>query len=165
MRKVAIATLAALSLGTLTQTASAEGFYVGAGLGQTTVKADGFKDDDIGFKIFGGYAFNQNFAAEIEYLDGGTAKDDGIKAEASYFAASVVGSIPLGNAFSLFARLGFAAWDLDTNVGDDDGEDLLYGIGAAFNVTEQLQVRLEWEAIDVDGGDADTIGVNALFKF
>lgn len=165
MRKVAIAAaLAALSLGAM-QTASAEGFYAGAGLGQTTLKSDGFKDDDIGFKVFGGYEFNENFAAELEYIDGGTAKDDGVKAETTAFAASVLGSIPLGETFSLFARIGYASWEIDTNIGDDDGEDLLYGIGGALNFSDQFQVRLEWESIDVDGADADTLGVSAVIKF
>jgi OOP family OmpA-OmpF porin len=164
MRKVAFAaTLAALALGA-TQTASAEGWYAGAGLGQATIKGGGFKDDDIGFKIFGGYQFNPYIAAEVEYLDGGTAKDEGVKVGSNAFSASAIGSIPLNDQFSLFARLGYASWELNKDV-DDDGEDLIYGLGAAFNVTPQVQIRAEYEAVDVNHGDFDYFGVSAAFKF
>lgn len=169
MRKVAmVATLAALSLGAM-QAASAEGFYAGAGLGQSTTKINGgFKDDDIGFKIFGGYAFNQNFAAEVEYLNGGKAKEDGVTIKTDGFAVSALGAIPLNDAFSLFARLGYGTWEAKAGglaSGKADDEDLLYGLGAAFNVGQQFQIRLEWEAVDVSGGSFNTIGVNGLVKF
>ena len=166
MRKVGIAALAALSLGLVAQAASAEGFYAGAGLGSARVKADGFKDDDLGFKIFGGYSFNDYLAAEVEYLDGGTAKDDGIKLKPEQFGVSVLGSLPVNETFSLFARVGFTSWEVkQSGGGKEDDEDLLYGLGAALNIGEQFQVRAEYEAVDVDGGDFDFWGVSGVFKF
>jgi len=170
MRKVGIGALAALSLGLAAQTASAEGFYVGAGLGSAQTKIDGgFKDDDLGFKLFGGYSFNQYVAVEVEYLDGGSPKDEGVKVEVDGFALSVLGSIPVSDAFSLFARLGYGTWDAKASFEGDsvseDDEDLVYGLGAAFNLTEQFQIRAEWEAIDVSGGDFNYFGVAGVFKF
>lgn len=166
MRKDVLAALAALALGAGMQGASAEGLYLGAGIGQATIKDSPFKDDDIGFKVFGGYGFNQNFAVEAEYIDGGTAKDFGIKVDSSAFAVSVLGSLPLNDAFSLFARLGYASWKLDVKNGPNaDDEDLQYGLGAAFNVGAQFQIRAEWEAIDVSSGSNDFISVSGVFKF
>jgi OOP family OmpA-OmpF porin len=170
MRKVGIAALAALSLGLLTQTASAEGFYVGAGLGSAETKVNGgFKDQDLGFKLFGGYSFNQYVGVEVEYLDGGSAKDEGAKVELDGFGLSVLGSIPVSDAFSLFARLGYGTWDAKVSAygesDKDNDEELFYGLGAAFNLTEQFQVRAEWEGIDVSGGDFNYFGVAGVFKF
>ena len=172
MRKdILAAVLAVSAFGAGVQTASAEGFYAGAGIGQSTAKINGgFKDDDIGFKIFGGYGFNQNLAVEIEYLDGGTAKDEGFDLETTGFGVSALGSLPLSDAFSLFARLGYGSWEAKLkddfgNSAKDDDEELFYGLGAGFNVTPQFQVRLEWEGVDVSGGSFNTIGVNGVFKF
>lgn len=166
MRKDVAAIVAAVSLGIGMQAASAEGLYAGLGIGQATVKDSPFKDDDMGFKVFGGYAFNQNIAAEIEYLDGGTAKDQGVKVDTSVFSVSALGTLPLNEQFSLFARLGYGSWKLDVKGGpNEDDEDLVYGLGAAFNVGSQFQIRAEWEAVDVSSASYDYIGVSGVYKF
>jgi OOP family OmpA-OmpF porin len=167
MRKDVVAALVlAASLGVTTQEAAAQGFYVGAGIGEATIEVGPFKDDDLGFKIFGGYEFNKNLAVEVEYIDGGTQKDRGIKLDSSVFAVSVLGQLPLSDIFSLYARLGYGSWDLDVKGGpNDDDEDLQYGLGAAFNVGPNWQVRAEWEALDVSGGDNQFISVSAVYKF
>ena len=166
MRKdVVTALVAAVSLGVGMQ-ASAEGLYLGAGIGQATLKDSPFKDDDMGFKVFGGYACNQNFAAEIEYLDGGTAKDLGFKVDTSVFSVSALGTLPLNEQFLLFARLGYGSWKLDVKGGsNEDDEDLIYGLGAAFNVGPQFQIRAEWQAVDVSSASYDYFGVSGVYKF
>ena len=57
---------------------SQPGFYVGAGIGQATLEADdvGFDADDTAFKVFGGYSFNDYFAVELTYFDGGAPSEE-----------------------------------------------------------------------------------------
>src|ERR1041384_5449662 len=54
------------------------GFYLGVGLGQSTLKNDDdgvdVDEDDTGFKIFGGYQLNNYLAAELSYIDLGKAE-------------------------------------------------------------------------------------------
>jgi OmpA-OmpF porin, OOP family len=185
-KRVALNGLVALGLlaGSVAQADSQPGFYAGAGVGQVKIKADdeGFDADDTGFKVFGGYSFNEYFAVEAAYFDGGKPDDNvdfgigtpvNIEADASGFNLSAVGRLPLGEAFSLFAKLGYASYDVKltarvNNVSFSDklnDEDLSYGVGAAYNFGQSFQVRAEYEAIDVDGGDFDFISLGGVFKF
>jgi OOP family OmpA-OmpF porin len=182
-----MAALAAMSLGLMTQTTFAEGFYIGAGINHSELKAEleeelpKFKDDDLGFKIFAGFSFNKYLALEFAYLDAGTLKENDfadvegltVKVPVEAFTGSFVGSLPINDMFSIYARAGVAAWEAkakakfegETESTKEKDEDLLYGLGAALNLGEQFQVRLEWEGIDVQGGSFNTFGLNALYKF
>ena len=79
-KRLGLSVFAALAL-TAAMAAQADvqpGFYMGAGFGSTKIDDDGFDDidfddSDVGFKLFGGYSFNQNFAIEATYFDLGEA--------------------------------------------------------------------------------------------
>src|SRR6202034_3609465 len=141
--------LAALAL-TMSPSAFADdtGWYTGFNAGQSRAKiddtriADGLLDDGVrttsisnddlhfGFKAFGGYAFNRYFALESGYfnlgkfsfaadtLPAGSLRGD-IKLQVAKF--DPVGSVPLGDKFSLFARAG---------VNYADAKDSFVGTGA-----------------------------------
>jgi hypothetical protein len=159
--------------------AEESGFYVGAGIGKSEVEVDDvdFDGDDTSFKVFAGYAFSPNLALEGAYFDGGTADETFgpavVEAEVSGFNASVVGSIPLGDVFTLFGRIGFAAYDVDVTgrIGNntvasisDSDEDLSYGFGGAFTIGK-FQLRAEYESIDASGGSFNTMSLNGLYRF
>lgn len=74
MKKIVLASLLALTMGA----AYAEG-YVGASVGLTNYSIDcagteTCDNSDSGAKVYAGFAFTPNLAAEIGYLDFGTAK-------------------------------------------------------------------------------------------
>src|SRR5687767_1795706 len=52
--------------------------YLGAGLAELSVDDEdfGYEESDNGFKIFGGYEFNEYFAAELTYIGGATVIDE-----------------------------------------------------------------------------------------
>jgi OmpA-OmpF porin, OOP family len=188
-KRLGLSVFAALAL-TAAMAAQADvqpGFYAGAGFGSTKINDDGFDnsgvdfdDSDTGFKVFGGYSFNPNFAIEATYFDLGEASgrfDDFIgpvkfDVGVSGISASAVGVLPISDMFSLFGRLGYASYDIDAhaNVGGESGSasqsesDLVYGAGAALSFG-QFEARAEFEAINVDGGDANMISVGGLFRF
>ena len=143
------------------------GFYVGAGIGDFGVKVDGFDGSDTGFKVFGGYRFIKYLAAEVEYLDGGTVEDGGLEIDVSGFNLSGVGILPVGEKFSLFAKLGMIFWDADSNgFGDDSGEDFSWGIGAGYSFTEQFGMQLEYQGFEIEDADTvDMISLGATWKF
>jgi Outer membrane protein beta-barrel domain len=160
----------------------APGFYVGAGIGDATVEVDDvdFDASDTAFKVFGGYSFNQYFAVELTYFDGGSPSEDfsefgvngSVEAEIDGLNASMVGRIPVGDSFSLFGKLGFASYDVTATAragnvsASEDGsdEDISYGIGAAMGFG-QFEVRAEYEAIDVSGGNFSVLSVSGLYRF
>ncbi|MCZ6650057.1 MAG: outer membrane beta-barrel protein, partial [Acidobacteria bacterium] len=65
----------------------------------------------------------------------------------------------------LFAKAGYMAWDLESNVGNDDDEDLLYGAGAAWVFGSHLSIRVEYEILDIDEADLDIYSIGAAFRF
>jgi OOP family OmpA-OmpF porin len=188
-KRLGLSALAALGLmaATAAQADVQPGFYMGAGFGTTKIDDDGFDgvdfdDGDTGFKVFGGYNFNQNFAVEASYFDLGEASgsfDDfgdtvNFDVGVSGLNVSAVGVLPLSNMFSLFGKLGYASYDVDAHVSivgfgsasDSASEsDLTYGVGAALGFAERFEARVEFEAINVDGGDANMISVSGLYRF
>jgi OmpA-OmpF porin, OOP family len=187
-KRLGLSVLAALAL-TASMAARADvqpGFYMGAGVGSTKIDDDGFDDidfddSDTGFKVFGGYSFNQNFAIEASYFDFGEASgsfDDfgdsvNFDVGVSGFGVFAVGMLPLGDTFSLFGKLGYASYDIDAHVdivgvgsgsSSDSQSDMMYGAGGALSFG-QFAVRAEFESINVDGGDANMISVSGLYRF
>jgi OOP family OmpA-OmpF porin len=128
--------------------------YVGLDVGQTDVGPT----DDTGFKIFGGYQFHRNVAAELGY---GLLFDKG-GLELTSLEAVAVGMFPLANQFSIIGKLGLAM--LDASPGGDETE-LTYGIGAQYDVTRNLGVRLQWQRYSTDPDDIDFISLGVLWKF
>lgn len=139
-------------------------------------------DTDTGWKLFAGYKFNRNFAVEGSYADLGEASANSVVSaspygtgtvsqqfEAKTLAVAAVGILPLANYFNVFGKAGFHYWDAEWSVTstltglsgkaseDDNGTDLMYGVGAGFNVTNNLALRAEWE-IYTNIGDENTTG-------
>jgi OOP family OmpA-OmpF porin len=191
-KRLGLTAFAALAL-TAAMAAQADvqpGFYAGASIGTTKLTDDGLEssafdvdDSDTGFKIFGGYSFNNNFAVELSYFDLGEVSgvlDDPFFGDIAFdvgvsgFNASVVGRLPVAETFALFGKLGFASYDLEAHAtvsgfgsGSDSSSesDLTYGVGAALSVGPQWELRAEYEAINVDDGDANMISVGAMYRF
>lgn len=154
------------------------GGYVGVGAGQAKTEIDGLIDDNAtAFKIFGGWTFNRYIAAEAGYFDGGdagrTAGAQRLEVEANGFYAAVLGSLPLGERFSLFARSGYAYYEVtaslqapgvDLSESDENGS-LLYGAGASAQLTDSLGLRLEFEALDVSDAAFEMLTLSATYRF
>jgi OmpA-OmpF porin, OOP family len=198
MSKLKSAMLAiALSLG-YAGTAAAEeetGFYAGIGLGQSTIENDedgiDFDEDDTGFKLFGGYQFNEFIAVELAYINEGEPNDSftvaGIdvenEVEITQVSATAVGTLPFNEFFGAMGRLGFSYVDASfkqtasgfgTTVDEDDNTtEVSYGLGIWFAPRKDFLLRLEYEMTSAelfdDDIDADTdislISVSAMYRF
>ncbi len=160
------------------------GFYLGASAGQSKAKdacsdlgGVGFTgscdDKDTGWKLFAGYQFHKHFAVEGAYVDLGKFNAVGTasglpvsaNADAKTWQLVGVGMLPLANNFSLFGKAGVHRWDLDvrgraggaTATASDDGTDFTFGIGAGYDFTKNLGLRVEWERFR-DVGEQNTTG-------
>lgn len=174
----ALATLG-LMIGTAAQAEVAPGFYAGVGIGNSKLDFEDeelgidFDADDTGFKIFGGYNFNQYFGVEAAYVNGGQPTDDvfgvDVEFELTGFIGSVVGRVPVGDTFALFGKVGFASYDVEVSAlgeSEDESEsDMAYGFGGALTFAERWEVRVEYEAIDVSDGDFNMISLSGLYRF
>ena len=134
------------------------GFYLGAGIGDSTIKANGFDESDTGYKLFGGYNIGfiplVDFAVEASYVNFGTPED------VTGLNAYGLAGLSFG-PFGIFAKLGAMSWDANS----DSGTDTAYGIGArlAFG---SFSVRAEYEEFDVsDVNDFSMTSISAVYTF
>jgi OmpA-OmpF porin, OOP family len=202
--------LAALA-GTWSPAAFADdgGWYLGFNAGQSRAKIDdsriaddlainGFATTSIdneehkfSFKSFGGYEFNRYFALESGIFDLGQFgfRADTLPAGSLHGDTKIVGvnfdavgSLPIGDKFSLFARAGgiyerskdsFAGSGavavLDSSPHRRYG-DYKYGAGAQYDFTRFLGMRLEAERYRIDDalgnkGDVDVFSAGLILKF
>jgi OmpA-OmpF porin, OOP family len=170
-------------------TAQDRGIYAGASIGQATAKdacvnlvGTGIScdDNDTSWKIFGGYQFTRNFAAELGYADFGeaTASFGSLREtiEATAFEIVGVGMFPVVDRLSVFGKLGFYRGEVDdtSNFGfsaSESNTDLTFGLGARYDFTRNLAVRAEWQRYTDLGGpsigesDIDVISIGVLWKF
>lgn len=176
-RKRLLAAAAVISFAASAQADESATYYLGASIGWATDQVDTFEDSGVGFKIFGGHSFNEYFAAEFGYVDAGKLEErlDGVEVtvESSGIVAAVLGRLPIGDAFSLFAKVGYVLYDETVSVSDggvresvkNTADDPLYGIGAELDVGERLKLRAECELVDIPNADFDIVTVGATLRF
>jgi len=180
------AALVALGFASAPALSQQTSWYAGLGLGQAFHDTDctgliTCDDKDIAWKIFGGYQFNKYLGVEVGYTDLGKASLGDAVSTATLkvkgFEALAVGTFPINEQFEVYGKAGLFRWDLDVSdptVGSisESGTDLTFGIGAKYNFSKTLGIRLEWQRYNDIGNDATTgksdsdfIGVGIVFKF
>jgi hypothetical protein len=147
---------------------SDSGFYIGAGVGDATIKNSGFDESDSAYKIIAGYNIGFipliDFAVEGSYVDFGNPSTTTVSAEATGFDAFGLVGLNFGPV-GVFAKAGAINWDLKTNTGpDSSGTDPAYGIGAKFSFLS-FAVRAEYEVFEFDSTDVDMVSVSATYTF
>jgi len=166
------------------------GFYLGAGAGQFKAgiddvddideTVDSWDEDDTAYKIFAGYRMNRFLAFELDYINlgepsGAVVPGFNVDLAVVGFAPFVVATLPLGNWFEVYGRLGYFFYDANLGVEDEingnvqfdeESEDLVYGAGVGANIGERLNLRFEYERYDLEGtDDADALWLTAAWKF
>jgi OOP family OmpA-OmpF porin len=161
------------------------GLYLGAAIGQAKVRnfcseaaAAGFTscdEKDIAWKVSAGYHFHRNFAVEAGYVDWGkftvgTAAGTGT-VKARGFELLGVAAFPVYRDLSAYGKVGFVRWDADFSVAvggttfatDDKGTELTFGLGLAYDFTNNLAARLEWQRYtDLV---VDMVSLGLIYKF
>lgn len=193
-------------------TAQDQSFYAGLGIGRSSADVteisrqdvldigfnslnnfqNGSSKSDTAWKIYGGYRFNPNVAAEFFYASLGKfsrdASGSGVTASSSTvnftlnsdlkingFGAAAVLGLPLNDQWSLFAKPGLFHWDAkDTTTAttsttlsgstEKKGTSPSLGVGAGYAFTDKLSARLEWERY-FDVGDKNTTGKSDVNLF
>ena len=181
------AILAAWFLGSLNAAHlhAADGLYLGAGLGLTTIKDEvntaTFDSDDASYKAFVGWRFNAvpviDLAVEAAYVNFGKPSQVvrpsgglGQNVEFKLHGASLAGLLilPLGPV-DLYGRGGAISWRLDETVAGSttgrSGTGGFYGVGAGFYLWK-LGFRAEYERYQIKDVDrVQMISANVLFQF
>jgi hypothetical protein len=162
-----------------------QGLYFGVGLGDFSTGtyeiagADAanldFDSDETANKIFAGWRFNRLVAVQVDHVgfERSIRSRDApsvIATETEGFAPSLVGTLPLG-PLEFFARAGIFWYDLDierngTSFSDDSDRDPIFGAGIGFTVARRVNLRAEYEVVEIDGlDDPNAVWVTAAWRF
>ena len=146
------------------------GFYVGAGVGDASIKDTNIDESDSAYKLFGGYNIGfipfVDFAVEASYVDFGKPNTSSDSVEISGLNAFGLAGLSFG-PFGVFAKAGAISWDPDTTNGNvtssDSGTDPAYGLGARFAIGP-FSVRAEYEVYDLKA-DLDMVSISGVYTF
>jgi len=185
------------------------GWYGGANVGQSRATIDdarirsnllndGFTsatiiDDDrsTGFKIFGGYQLNKNFAVEGGYFDLGKFGYSATTVPAGTLNGNMkvrglnldlVGTLPMTEKFSVFGRVGVNYAQTRDNFSGTGAVSVTnpnprkndtnykFGAGLQYAFNDSLAMRLEGERYRVNDavgnkGDVDLYSVGLIYRF
>lgn len=161
------------------------GFYIGGSAGSAEVDLgstgipglpSNLDDDDTAFKLFVGYNFDLPtivLGVEAGYVDLGAPEIDVLGDDLTIDTSGINlwGTAALeAGPVDFIAKLGYIAWDADLEyLGasfSDDGSDLGYGLGIAFNAGP-IQIRGEYEVYDLDdaGADVSMLSLGLIYQF
>ena len=151
-------------------------------------------DGDFGYTLHAGWRFHQYGALEVSYLDAGPIGWDQdlvympefndyynnrIEYSAKVTEVTVLGILPFGEMFEVYAKLGAAFSEgesvqrLDQSFGDqvvtrsvsDSGTDIVWGLGAGVTVAKVFHVRLGFESVGIDEDVLNTRNDTTLDSF
>lgn len=157
---------------------SDSGFYIGGGIGRSSVELDAeladFDEDATGYKILAGYNFGLvplvDLAVEADYRDFGSFETAGGAVETDATAFNVYGLAGLNfGLIGVFAKLGYSDVEVDADLGDfsfSDSESAnSWGLGAKIHLTS-FAIRAEYETFDVDEvDDLSMLSVSGTITF
>jgi len=138
-------------------------WYAGGHVGRADW--DRANDEDTSIRLLGGYQFNKSIAAEFGYIDLGSVGNGSAKGKA--FDLVGVGTIPLGNRFGAYGKLGFAWSEVKGFGRNESGLELTYGFGGSFDFSPTTAFRVEWQKYP-DAGDGltdiDVMSIGVIFR-
>ncbi len=163
MKKISFSliALAALAASNIAAAQVATPFYAGLQVGTSRTNADcsGISDckkNDTGIKVYGGYKFAPEWAAELSYADLGKVKASIPGASAEYKATSLGLGVAYHAAFnsdwSGVARFGIASNEIKfTGTGAAAGSESerktepYLGLGVGYALTKQVSLTGNWD--------------------
>ena len=192
----------------LAASANAEGWYVvvfggeasSEGLDQDELDASlvdvGFDlqsssldDSDTGFGAALGYQVNENFAAELSYVDLGDVSYQASNEQANPANESVtldtsaagpvfslLGILPVGERWDLYGRAGLALMDSEGEASATAGDvtdrisdstnrsNMVLGAGVQYDVSDRFGIQLEWDRY-FDVGSEEIVGESDIDLF
>jgi len=150
------------------------GGYLSGSVGKSDLDIPGIGKTNS-YSVAAGYALNENFAVEASFQDFGSVKGDGASVSADGISLALIGSVPVTEQFGLRARIGLLSWDakaVDGSLSDSlDGSDMFYGVGAAYNIYEAVELTLNYDFYELDGGedegslDVDNMSIGVKYSF
>jgi OmpA-OmpF porin, OOP family len=157
--------------------------YVGLNVGRPEYKLGctaGFSCDDpnVSYHLYTGGSFNEWLGVELGYLYMGKADRQGGTTRGHGLNLSAVGSVPFGQSFKGFGKVG-TTWGRTTVsaaagsgevVGDESGFGLSYGLGVGWDLNAATQLVAGWDRHNMKFAGrgrepVEAVSIGAKFRF
>jgi opacity protein-like surface antigen len=162
------------------------GWFVGAGIGSLQLDAEGLSQDLIQYYIQGGWRFNRYFSVDVRM---GTSSSNGFEIDgdpevglgpagvelglASTFGVHARGILPIGEAWELFAQVGYTQAELEVTLDDsyesvsatDSQGSVSWGLGVSWNMTPRITWDLEYQPVLTEGDLWESEAINLAFRY
>ena len=165
----------------ITSSAFAQGFYLGAGIGNTFYsseiqdavnQAQEISENSTAWKIFAGYHLGDFIGIEGGYRSFGTISSDisntTYESKTAGWDVEALGLYQI-SIIDLFGKAGIMFSSTDESAGDESTDDnstnFLWGLGVGAHFGP-VGARLEWESIVVDGPtNLSMVSLSGTFGF
>ena len=166
-----IRSLLLFSAGLAVNSHADSGAFIFGALGQTSFKVIGQSASDTSYALGGGYSFNKNFALEARYDDFGAFSEDGYSFSSNAYGISLRASLPVSDAVSLYGKVGLSFWEINdfkpyqsySSTASESDNELHYGLGGEFAVSQTLKLGAEYNMLNLSGFDDLDINTLAIF--
>jgi OOP family OmpA-OmpF porin len=157
-------------------TAQDGGLYLGASIGaakarQVCENATNCDEDETGYKGFVGWRVNKYLAAEGGYQHFSMFGRNSRGLSANAFDLLAVGSYPVTDQFSAYARAGAYFSQLKSSPASEDTLGFTYSVGAEYAFSKDWSGRLDWQRYNNAGGgslglttDIDVLSVGIVWR-
>jgi len=156
--------------------------YVGANIGESHIDlgtcAPGLACDNqgTGYKVYTGGKFSRILGVELGYVNLGDADRSGGQLKAQGVNLSVVGNVPIGEQFNIYAKVGgIYGWTKSSATapgwasGEEEGLNWSYGAGVQFDFNRHWAIVGDYDHYRFDyvdrRDDANLYSVGVVFKF
>ena len=140
---------------------------------------------DAGQRIYSAYRINKALGFELGYADSPKTDASGASmaplgpfsgtVKARGWQLSGVGTLPLGERFGLFGRVGAYRGDVDLNANlggaGDNAFRAMYGMGLKYDFNSNLRLQGTWDRFRLGGGrsatdsDSSLLSIGLKYKF
>jgi OOP family OmpA-OmpF porin len=150
--------------------------YIGGGAGYGRVNGQDFtgsgnelKKNRVGWKALAGIKFTPVLSLEGQYLDFGAYNSGSDEIKARGWTSGLVLDVPVNRYLTPYAKAGAFFWKSDsrfnTMTRDDKGTSLTYGLGVRFRVSDNIDLRTEYERFKLENTHVDNISASLQFNF
>lgn len=150
--------------------------YIGGGIGADRINGEDFTNSNgdiskkrVSWKAQAGIKFNPVISLEAQYIDFGAANRNSDRVKATGWTGGLVLDIPTGIFITPYAKAGAIRWDTDNRFNNlsnkDHGTNFTWGGGVRFQLSDNIDLRAEYERFRFDQTHVDNIAATMQFNF
>lgn len=150
--------------------------YIGGGAGYGRINGEDFTNSNgdltknrVSWKALAGVKFNPVISLEGQYIDFGAANRNSDRVKAKGWTAGLVIDAPISEYVTPYGKVGALFWETDNTFNsisqDNKDTSFAWGAGVRFHLTDNLDLRTEYERFRMDETHVDSASATLQFNF